>query len=189
MSGNSHSETDAVESVPSFFDLTVIPNGSSGADSASAMFNRPLPIPGEAGVGTQNCKITHPQPLVVQIKSALLPPPVTVHFAQYHVYREFAQAVGGIISHYGWALKNRAALMPSSEQVKRAAATVEELRRRHHGKIVIGAVVPDYYARLIIGATKRSPFIIDPAGVRNYESGSDSGLTLGRHSDGHKLEG
>ena len=34
-----------------------------------------------------------------------------------------------------------------AEAIKRAAATVEELRRRHHGKIVIDAVVPDYYAR------------------------------------------
>ena len=30
------------------------------------------------------------------------------------------------VQYYGWALKNRAALMPSAEQVKRAAATVEE---------------------------------------------------------------
>ena len=45
------------------------------------------------------------------------------------------------VQFYGWALKNRAALMPSAEQVKRAAATVEELRHRHHRKIVIDAVV------------------------------------------------
>ena len=32
--------------------------------------------------------------------------------------------------YYGWALKNRAALMPTAEQVKRAAAAVEELRQR-----------------------------------------------------------
>ena len=30
----------------------------------------------------------------------------------------------------------------------RAAAAVEDLRTRHHGRIVIDAVVPDYYARL-----------------------------------------
>lgn len=51
------------------------------------------------------------------------------------------------VQYYGWALKNRAALMPTREQVERAAAAVEELRARHHGKIVIDAVVPDYYAR------------------------------------------
>ena len=51
------------------------------------------------------------------------------------------------VQYYGWALKNRAALMPTREQVERAAAAVEDLRARHHGKIVIDAVVPDYYAR------------------------------------------
>src|SRR5205085_10614883 len=38
------------------------------------------------------------------------------------------------VQYYGWALKNRAALMPSREQVERAAAAVEELRTRHHGR-------------------------------------------------------
>jgi hypothetical protein len=51
------------------------------------------------------------------------------------------------VQYYGWALKNRAALMPSREQVERAATAVTELRARHHGRIVIDAVVPDYYAR------------------------------------------
>jgi pyrroloquinoline quinone biosynthesis protein E len=51
------------------------------------------------------------------------------------------------VQYYGWALKNRAALMPTREQVERAAALVEELRARHRGRIVIDAVVPDYYAR------------------------------------------
>ena len=36
------------------------------------------------------------------------------------------------VQYYGWALKNRAALMPSREQVERAATTVAELRARHH---------------------------------------------------------
>jgi pyrroloquinoline quinone biosynthesis protein E len=48
------------------------------------------------------------------------------------------------VQYYGWALKNRVALMPTAEQVTRAAAEVEELRRKHQGKIVIDAVVPDY---------------------------------------------
>jgi pyrroloquinoline quinone biosynthesis protein E len=46
------------------------------------------------------------------------------------------------VQYYGWALKNRAALMPSAEQVARAATAVEELRKQHHGQIVIDAVVP-----------------------------------------------
>lgn len=48
--------------------------------------------------------------------------------------------------YYGWALLNRAALMPSHEQVMEAADLVERLRARHAGRIVIDTVVPDYYA-------------------------------------------
>ena len=51
------------------------------------------------------------------------------------------------VQYYGWALKNRAALMPSREQVEQAVKEVEALREQHRGKIVIDAVVPDYYAR------------------------------------------
>src|SRR3954453_6266985 len=41
------------------------------------------------------------------------------------------------VQYYGWALKNRAALMPTREQVERAAAAVEALRTQHQGQIVI----------------------------------------------------
>jgi pyrroloquinoline quinone biosynthesis protein E len=51
------------------------------------------------------------------------------------------------VQYHGWALANRSALMPTRAQVKRAAALVEELRERHHGRIVIDSVIPDYYAR------------------------------------------
>jgi len=69
--------------------------------------------------------------------------------------------------YYGWALKNRAALMPTAAQVKRAAAAVEELRLRHHGEIVIDAVVPDYHARLpkpCVGGWGRRSLNVTPAG-------------------------
>jgi PqqA peptide cyclase len=49
--------------------------------------------------------------------------------------------------YYGWALKNRAALMPTRAQVEAAMATLADLRRELEGRIVIDAVVPDYYAR------------------------------------------
>src|ERR1700704_1950065 len=65
------------------------------------------------------------------------------------------------VQYYGWGLKNRAMLMPTRKQVERAAASVEELRARHHGRIVIDAVVPDYYARYpkpcVGGWGRRSP--------------------------------
>jgi PqqA peptide cyclase len=69
--------------------------------------------------------------------------------------------------YYGWALKNRSALMPTEEQVRRAAATVEELRRKHHGEIVIDAVVPDYHARLpkpCVGGWGRRSLNVTPSG-------------------------
>jgi pyrroloquinoline quinone biosynthesis protein E len=50
--------------------------------------------------------------------------------------------------YHGWAYLNRAALMPSRDQVMAAIAQVEALRRRHEGKIVIDAVTPDYFARV-----------------------------------------
>jgi PqqA peptide cyclase len=69
--------------------------------------------------------------------------------------------------YYGWALKNRSALMPTAEQVRHAAATVEELRRRHRGEIVIDAVVPDYHARLpkpCVGGWGRRSLNVTPSG-------------------------
>lgn len=51
------------------------------------------------------------------------------------------------VQYYGWALKNRAALMPSREQAIGAIETVEKLRQAHHGRIVIDSALPDYYAR------------------------------------------
>jgi coenzyme PQQ biosynthesis enzyme PqqE len=71
------------------------------------------------------------------------------------------------VQYYGWALKNRAALMPSREQVERAATAVAELRARHHGRIVIDAVVPDYYARYpkpCVGGWGRRSLNVTPAG-------------------------
>jgi pyrroloquinoline quinone biosynthesis protein E len=71
------------------------------------------------------------------------------------------------VQYYGWALKNRAALMPTAEQVARAVGEVEALRKRHHGRIVIDAVVPDYYARYpkpCVGGWGRRSLNITPAG-------------------------
>ena len=71
------------------------------------------------------------------------------------------------VQYYGWALKNRAALMPSRAQVERATTAVEELRARHHGCIVIDAVVPDYYARYpkpCVGGWGRRSLNVTPAG-------------------------
>jgi pyrroloquinoline quinone biosynthesis protein E len=71
------------------------------------------------------------------------------------------------VQYYGWALENRAALMPTPEQVKRAVGEVDALRERHHGRIVIDAVVPDYYAKYpkpCVGGWGRRSLNVTPAG-------------------------
>jgi pyrroloquinoline quinone biosynthesis protein E len=49
--------------------------------------------------------------------------------------------------YYGWALKNRAHLMPTREQSERAFAAVEARRERYKGTVVIDHVAPDYHAK------------------------------------------
>lgn len=49
--------------------------------------------------------------------------------------------------YYGWALHNRAALMPTREQLEAANGIVAEARERLKGVLAIDYVVPDYYAR------------------------------------------
>jgi PqqA peptide cyclase len=71
------------------------------------------------------------------------------------------------VQYYGWALENRATLMPTREQVERAIGAVETLRARHHGRIVIDAVVPDYYAKYpkpCVGGWGRRSLNVTPAG-------------------------
>jgi pyrroloquinoline quinone biosynthesis protein E len=71
------------------------------------------------------------------------------------------------VQYYGWALKNRTALMPSRTQVEQAVRLVEQLRARHYGRIVIDAVVPDYFARFpkpCVGGWGRRSLNVTPAG-------------------------
>ena len=49
--------------------------------------------------------------------------------------------------YYGWALHNRAHLMPTREQSEKAYTEVEERRERYRGQIVIDHVAPDYHAK------------------------------------------
>jgi pyrroloquinoline quinone biosynthesis protein E len=71
------------------------------------------------------------------------------------------------VQYYGWALKNRAALMPTREQIEEAVAIVEEARHRLKGILVIDAVVPDYYAKRpksCMGGWGRQFLNISPSG-------------------------
>jgi pyrroloquinoline quinone biosynthesis protein E len=52
------------------------------------------------------------------------------------------------VQFYGWALKNRAKLLPTREQVERGRATVEREQARLRGRMEIVYVVPDYFEEL-----------------------------------------
>ena len=52
------------------------------------------------------------------------------------------------VQYYGWALVNRAALLPTRAQLDAATVTVEAARERLRGRLVIDYVVPDYHAAL-----------------------------------------
>ena len=71
------------------------------------------------------------------------------------------------VQYYGWALRNRAALLPSREQLDRATADVEAARARLKGVLTIDYVVPDYYARrpkACMGGWGRRFLNVTPAG-------------------------
>jgi pyrroloquinoline quinone biosynthesis protein E len=71
------------------------------------------------------------------------------------------------VQYYGWAIRNRAALMPTLAQVEEATRQVEAARERLRGRIVIDYVVPDYYARqpkACMGGWGRQFLNITPSG-------------------------
>ncbi len=71
------------------------------------------------------------------------------------------------VQYYGWALTNRAALLPSREQLERATTLVETSRARLKGVLAIDYVVPDYYARrpkACMGGWGRRFLNVTPAG-------------------------
>jgi pyrroloquinoline quinone biosynthesis protein E len=51
------------------------------------------------------------------------------------------------VQYYGWAIPNRAALMPGRAEAEAAVKKIDALRREYHGRIVIDAVTPDYFAK------------------------------------------
>jgi pyrroloquinoline quinone biosynthesis protein E len=69
--------------------------------------------------------------------------------------------------YYGWALANRAALMPTRAQLENAVAVVAEAEKRLAGRIRIDSVVPDYYAKFpkaCMGGWGQRLMLINPAG-------------------------
>jgi pyrroloquinoline quinone biosynthesis protein E len=96
------------------------------------------------------------------------------------------------VQYYGWALQNRAALMPTREQVDKALLVVAEAQKRNAGRIRIDSVVPDYYARYpkaCMGGWGRQLVLIDPAGraLPCHAAGVIPGLSFDNVKD-HSLE-
>jgi pyrroloquinoline quinone biosynthesis protein E len=70
--------------------------------------------------------------------------------------------------YYGWALRNRDALMPTREQIDRAMQEMEGIQARHKGRVLIDLVVPDYYAsrpKPCVGGWGRRSLNVTPSGV------------------------
>jgi pyrroloquinoline quinone biosynthesis protein E len=96
------------------------------------------------------------------------------------------------VQYYGWALENRAALMPTRQQVDKSLLVVAEAQKRNAGKIRIDSVVPDYYARYpkaCMGGWGRQLVLIDPAGraLPCHAAGVIPGLSFDNVTD-HSLE-
>jgi pyrroloquinoline quinone biosynthesis protein E len=69
--------------------------------------------------------------------------------------------------YYGWALRNRAALLPTRAQLDKAVEVVAAAEKRLAGRIRIDSVVPDYYARFpkaCMGGWGRRLMLINPSG-------------------------
>ena len=71
------------------------------------------------------------------------------------------------VQYYGWGLVNRAALLPTRQQLDTASATVEAARARLAGRLVIDYVPPDYHAhrpKACMGGWGRRFLNITPTG-------------------------
>ena len=69
--------------------------------------------------------------------------------------------------YYGWGLRNRAALMPTREQVGAAEGVVRAAKERYHGRLRITYVLPDYhgvYPKPCYGGWGRSYVVVTPDG-------------------------
>ena len=72
------------------------------------------------------------------------------------------------VQYHGWALVNRAALMPTFAQLEAATALVEAARARLKGVLVIDYVIPDYFAtrpKACMGGWGRRIINITPSGL------------------------
>lgn len=87
------------------------------------------------------------------------------------------------VQYYGWALRNRGALMPTRQQLQQSQATVRAAQERLAGRMRIDYVTPDYYAhypKACMGGWGRRLMLIDPKGqaLPCHAAGVIPGLTF-----------
>ena len=71
------------------------------------------------------------------------------------------------VQYYGWALANRAALLPTRDMLDAATLMIDAARAQHRGRLVIDYVVPDYHAarpKPCMGGWGRRFLAVSPAG-------------------------
>jgi PqqA peptide cyclase len=71
------------------------------------------------------------------------------------------------VQYYGWALVNRAALMPTRAQTERSIAMIEAAKERLKGVLAFDYVIPDYYARFpkpCMGGWAKQNLNVTPSG-------------------------
>jgi pyrroloquinoline quinone biosynthesis protein E len=71
------------------------------------------------------------------------------------------------VQYYGWALRNREALLPTRQQLDRSIEIVEAARERLKGKLRIDFVFPDYYSKYpkpCMNGWGHQQMLVDPAG-------------------------
>jgi PqqA peptide cyclase len=111
---------------------------------------REHPIAFTANLVVHRQNIDHLESMIAAIE-ALHPDRMEIAHAQY----------------YGWALKNRSALLPTRAQLDCAVDLVRAAAERLRGQVRIDMVVPDYHARFpkaCMGGWGRQLLLVDPAG-------------------------
>ena len=71
------------------------------------------------------------------------------------------------VQYYGWALRNREALLPTRDQLDRSVEIVQAARKRLKDRLRIEFVQPDYYAKYpkpCMNGWGHQQMLIDPAG-------------------------
>jgi PqqA peptide cyclase len=71
------------------------------------------------------------------------------------------------VQYYGWALRNREALLPTRQQLEQSIEIVEAARERLKGRLRIDFVFPDYYSKYpkpCMNGWGHQQMLIDPAG-------------------------